>query len=134
MGMYCEIRSAPFNATGRQGSRMVNLEKAWHGIHFLLTASAMEGSWPFGFLLYGGEAVGADEATRRLSPASVREVNTALSSISDTELWGRFDADRMTAEGVYPNIWDEPEEELKEEYLMYYRELKQFIEQAAQAG
>jgi len=142
MGMYCEIRAiAPDAEIGVRGapsdnkrSHSVSLEKAWHGLHYLLTGSAMEGSWPLGFLLFGGEAVGEDDAARRLSPDSVRELNSALGAISDDKIWSRFDADKMTTDGVYPNIWDEPEQELREEYLMYFHHLKQLIQLAAQKG
>jgi hypothetical protein len=142
MGMYCEIRAvAPDGSEALRDapsddprSQSVSLEKAWHGLHFLLTGSAMEGSWPLGFLLLGGEAVGDDDAPRRLSPDSVRELNSALSATSDDEIWGRFDPDKMTTDGVYPNIWDEPEQELREEYLMYFHQLKQLIQLAAQKG
>jgi hypothetical protein len=37
----------------------------------------------------------------------------------------------MTREGIYPEIWDEAEEDLKDEYLMYFREMKAFIHRVA---
>ena len=39
----------------------VHLEKAWHGLHFLLTGSAGESCVPLGFLLEGGQEVGEDD-------------------------------------------------------------------------
>ena len=35
-----------------------SLDKAWHGIHYLLTGSAWEGELPLGFICQGGSAVG----------------------------------------------------------------------------
>jgi hypothetical protein len=35
--------------------------------------------------------------------------------------------------GVYPGIWDEDEDDLKDEYLTYFHELKQVVAAAAQS-
>ena len=40
----------------------------------------------------------------------------------------------MEAESIYPGIWDEEEEELREEYLTYFHELKQVVAQAGEGG
>jgi hypothetical protein len=49
-------------------------------------------------------------------------------------MWSRFDREAMTSEGVYPIIWDEPEEDLKAEYTFYFHNVKQFISEAASAN
>ena len=36
----------------------IDLDKSWHGIHFLLTGAAWEGERPLNFLILGGEEVG----------------------------------------------------------------------------
>ena len=115
----------------------VHLEKAWHGLHFLLTGSAGESGEPLGFLLEGGQEVGEDDgygAPRLFQPGEVQQINAALAPISDDELWGRFDPELMEAESIYPGIWDEEEEELREEYLSYFHELKKVVAQAGQGG
>jgi hypothetical protein len=115
----------------------VHLEKAWHGLHFLLTGSAGESGIPLGFLLEGGQEAGEDDgygAPRLFQAGEVRQINDALAPISDDELWGRFDPERMEAEGIYPGIWDEEEEELRDEYLGYFNELKQVVAQAGEGG
>ena len=38
----------------------------------------------------------------------------------------------MATAGVYPEVWDEPEDELREEYCDYYEELQDFIATAAE--
>jgi hypothetical protein len=148
--MYCHLRSLPASAlekltadpdalAGMNGSAL-SLEKAWHALHFLLTGSAGEGDEPFNFLLQGGETLGdADEeegdvAPRFFPPAAVQLIDEALTPLSEDELWGRFDPEQMEAEGVYPSIWDEDEEELKDEYLTYFRALKTFIHNASTGG
>ena len=39
----------------------LDLDKAWHGIHFLLTGSAWEGEEPLCYLLAGGQEVGDED-------------------------------------------------------------------------
>jgi hypothetical protein len=40
----------------------------------------------------------------------------------------------MEAKDIYPGIWDEDEDELKEEYLMYFGQLKKLVAAAAAQG
>jgi hypothetical protein len=111
------------------------LEKAWHGLHFLLTGDVEEGSGPLAFLLAGGEQLdGDDEGPRWFSPAETANIHQALSRVSDDALWSRFDAEQMQDLGVYPGIWDEDEADLREEYLGYFHELKGVVAAAAQSG
>jgi hypothetical protein len=139
MGMRVNVRAvrpADVHSSQERGQTpSVHLEKAWHGLHFLLTGSAGESGVPLGFLLEGGQEVGEDDgygAPRLFQPAEVQQINTALAPISDEELWGRFDPELMEAESIYPGIWDEDEEELRDEYLTYFRELKKVVAQAAE--
>src|SRR5687768_10108992 len=60
------------------------LDKAWHGLHFLLTGSAWEGSPPLDFLV-AGEPIGEEEIgyepPRAHSSETVAEVAAALAPI-----------------------------------------------------
>ncbi len=152
MGMYCDVTaSAPGNLEqfsaapqllsgllqhGTAPANSVSLEKAWHGLHYLLTGEVWEGHDALGFLLAGGEQLGDDEESpvRWFTPEETKQIHQALSGISDDELWSRFDADEMQQRDIYPGIWDEPEEDLREEYLTYFHELKQVVAAAAQNG
>jgi hypothetical protein len=150
MGMYCgvyaagpaevkRIQSDP-KALGQMlaAAPSMSLEKAWHGLHYLLTGSAWEGEEPLNFLLAGGETLGdADEEDgppRLLKPDEVRQLDDALQRISDDDLWSRFDAEQMEADEIYPGIWDEDEADLREEYLMYFGQLKSLVHQARDKG
>jgi hypothetical protein len=131
--MYASIKAVPPNNPDASGAG-VSLEKAWHGLHYLLTGSAMEGEPPLNFILEGGQPMGEDDGygpPRLFSPSEVQQIHAALSAIGDDELWSRFHAEDMTAQGVYPGIWDESEEDLREEYLTYFNELKKVIAVAA---
>jgi hypothetical protein len=135
--MYCAIKAIKPNADLNQRSTSLSLEKAWHGLHYLLTGSAAEGEWPLAFLLQGGEEVGEDDGygpPRLFAHDEVEELDAALSAISDDELWRRFDPEQMEAEGVYPNCWDEAEDDLREEYLSYFHQVKQVVHNANANG
>lgn len=155
MGMICEVSAVPSAASsdeniipfdraafgrrrGADSHNSVSLEKAWHGLHFLLTGSAWEGSGPLAFIGSGGEEIaGSDHGygpARLFSAEETAEINSALSKIDNDELWSRFNPEEMNEQEIYPNIWDEPEEDLKEEYLMYFNELKILIAAAATRG
>jgi hypothetical protein len=69
-----------------------------------------------------------------LEPAQVAELDTALAGISDQEFGSRFDPIGLAAAEVYPQIWDEPAEDLKQEYGSYFQEMKRHIHHAAQEG
>jgi hypothetical protein len=114
----------------------VSVEKAWHGLHYLLTGEVWQGHGPLAFLMAGGEQLGDDEESpaRWFTPNETVQIHEALSNVSDNELWSRFDAEEMENQQIYPGIWDEPEEDLKEEYLTYFHELKQVVAAAVQSG
>jgi len=40
----------------------------------------------------------------------------------------------METQQIYPGIWDEPESDLKEEYLEYFHQLKQVVASAVKSG
>ncbi len=118
-------------------SSSMTLEKAWHGLHFLLTGTSWEGTGRRAFLLNGGNEVGSDEGygpSRLYSAADVIEIARELESVDGEALWSNFDQEKMTDEEIYPDIWDEEEEELKEEYLEYFEELCEFVSTAASNG
>src|SRR5215211_327988 len=58
----------------------LNLDKAWHGLHFLLAGTADGGTEPACYLLSGGEALGDNDEmdVRLLRPDQVRALNEHL--------------------------------------------------------
>src|SRR5262245_61651019 len=64
----------------------MDLDKAWHGIHFLLTGSAWDGEEPLCFLVKGGEEIGDEDfgygPARILSPNQIAAWADSLSAIS----------------------------------------------------
>jgi len=113
----------------------VSLEKSWHGLHYLLTGDVWEGIGPLAFLVSGGEQLGDDDSPIHwFTPEETRDIQQALAGVSDDALWSRFDANEMQRQDIYPGIWDEEEDDLKEEYLEYFHELKQLVTAAGEGG
>jgi hypothetical protein len=116
------------------------LDKAWHGIHFLLTGTAWEGEPPLNFIVAGGIDIGTEDVgyARPLgfTSADVREIAAALAPLSADELRSRFDPKRMLELGIYPEIWDRPPEEddTLAHLLGYFDQLKGFLQRAAENG
>ena len=112
-----------------------DLDKAWHGIHYLLTGSVWEGDTPQNFLIAGGETIGEIDVgygpARCIKSDDVRRIYEHLSGISVEDLESRFDPVKMMANEIYPEIWDRKEDDGNLDYLIeYFEELKHFISKA----
>lgn len=118
------------------GEEFLDLDKAWHGLHWLLTGSVDDTSTPAGQAVLGGTEIGEDWGygpPRLLRPDDVRRVAEALDAVTADDLRARFDAGAMTAADVYPFIWDE--EDVFEEYLApSFDLLRDFYARAASRG
>jgi hypothetical protein len=152
MGMYCglyklsppdvdrllkdpKLISDLINSEPTDGSYL-SLEKAWHGLHYLLTGYAHAGPLPLSFIFAGGQNIGADleyGPARLLSTQFVKDLESSLRELTINDLWQRFDPVKMSQEKIYPEIWDEPEGELKDEYGWYFDDLKNFVRSASSA-
>ena len=114
-----------------------DLDKAWHGIHFLLTGSAWEGDPPLNFLVAGGTEVGDIDVgygpARVFRSSEVAEIHKALDGLQEHDLRNRYKPDVMIENDIYPSIWDrDPDEDGALDYLLeYFFELKSFISAAA---
>jgi hypothetical protein len=114
----------------------LDVDKAWHAIHFLLTGSAWEGDAPLNFIVAGGTGIGDngdDGATRWLDSAEVVALATALDKIPTSTLMERFEPAALSAAGIYPEIWDRPleEDDTRSYVAEYYEMLRSFILGAA---
>ena len=88
----------------------VDLDKAWHGIHWLLTGSADPTAETLSDAILGGEGIGEDLGYgpgRLLAAARGGAVAEALDGIDLAALRTRMDPAAMEANEVYPSIWDE---------------------------
>lgn len=118
----------------------VDLDKAWHGIHFMLTGTAWEGAPPLNFLMHGGAVIGEVEVgygpARGMTAAEVKTVAGALAGIDEAFMRERFDPAQMTQLDLYPGIWDrDPAEDDSFGYCMeYFSALRTFVMRAAERG
>lgn len=93
----------------------LDVDKAWQGIHYLLTGTAWEGDPPLNFILHG-KGIGKVDVgygpARTLTGDEVRRLAEALDALPPDELRQRFDPARMMELSVYPEIWDrDPDED-----------------------
>jgi len=102
---------------------VTDLDKAWHGIHYLLTGTAWDGVPPLDALVSGGRELAdidvGNGAPRTLTAAETRAFANALDTLSEAELRGRFAPAEMMKLEIYPEIWDrEPSEDDTLGYLL----------------
>jgi hypothetical protein len=116
----------------------IDVDKAWHGIHFLLTGTAWEGAFPLNFIVSGGKEVGDVDVgygpARALTSEDVRRLDAALEPLTSEELERRFDPERMAKLQIYPEIWEDEDDDSLEYLIEYYTDLRAFVHRAAERG
>ena len=116
----------------------IDLDKAWHGIHYLLTGTAEGGIQPQSLAVFGGEEFGPDVGygpARFLTVDQVRRVAEHLSALTPEALASRFNAKDMEAKQIYPDvIWVRDGQEALGYALDNYQQLQVFYQDAAARG
>lgn len=115
-----------------------DLDKAWHGIHWLLAGNAEGGEPPLASLLVGGAEIGKVEVgygtARAMTAAETLAFHDAIAAVGTAALRERFDAEAMEKADIYPTIWNEGVEEAFDEYIAhYFEQLKEFVAKAVAA-
>jgi hypothetical protein len=113
-----------------------SVDRAWHGIHYLLTGTAWEGNPPLDFLVNGGRFVGATDERhgplRAFTASETKAILDIFATFSTYEMRKRYNPRDMAAKEVYPGIWSHEEESLS--YLIEHVErLRGFLRQAVEA-
>jgi len=116
-----------------QGAK-ISLDKAWHGVHYLLCGDAEPGSAIPSHAVMGGVEVGEDLGygpARYFEADEVRAISQALSGPNlEAEMIARFDPAKMTSLGIYPGGWKAGDNNwLMEEF----RRLRKFYDDASAA-
>jgi hypothetical protein len=119
----------------------LDLDKAWHGLHFLFTGTAWDGEEPGCFLVSGGEEIGDDDSDsqpRVLDANRVRRFSEFLSALSVEELQRRFDPARMNLLDIHPKRdWADdlaPDMSAFKYLRESFDELQKFVGVAAEEG
>jgi len=117
-----------------QEGQHLDIDKSWHAIQFLLTGEPWEGEPPIQNAVIGGTALGDEDVgygpARGLTPAEVKAVSVALSTVSGEQLWSRFDQRTFASAEIYPEGWSS---DGKDYVLGYYEALRKFFEDAARS-
>ena len=115
----------------------IDLDKAWHGIHWLLTGETWGGEEPLGLAIIGGEDIGPDLGYGPacfVTPSDVQAVAAALADLTEEELARRYDPPAMDAQHIYPTLWERDGPEGLNYLVHYFRVLVRFYADAARNG
>jgi hypothetical protein len=116
----------------------IDLDKAWHGVHYLLTGEAYGGQEPESLAVVGGEEFGPEVGygpARFLTVEQVTKVASALSALTPEILESRFNPKDMEAKDIYPGIiWVRDGKEALDFVLEGYQQLQVFYRDAASRG
>ena len=114
----------------------LELDKAWHGLHYILSGTVEPGESLLSQAVLGGTEIGDDFSgygpPRCFTAAQVGELAAALGDPAvATEAAARYDTERMTELQIYPFGWDEDD---REWLLTALRDLRSFYADAAGKG
>ena len=119
---------------------VLSLEKAWHGVHYLLAGSAESGPELRSQAVLGGMELGDDPEgfsgygpARYFRAAQVRELSEELRRPEvESEAVARFDPAKMSQLQIYPG-WSAGEQD-KEWLMNAFQRLRDFYSNAAAQG
>jgi hypothetical protein len=136
--IHDELRAWAEKRKAEVGDTEVDLDKAWHGIHYLLTGSIESNGTLASKVIMGGENIGPDRGygpAQLLNPAEVKAIAHLLEETKPDMLRMRFKPKEMTQMGVYPAvIWERDGDEALTYLLDYYKKLVAFYKLAAEKG
>jgi len=119
----------------------LDLDRAWPGIHFLLTGSAQQGINPQGFLIGGGSVIGeAGDGWMALSAAETREIAQALAPFDRERLRRRYHAATLHALKIAPqDRWADidDKEAMEDDFVWlfeYFEQLQVFLKETVANG
>lgn len=114
---------------------LITLDKAWEGVLFLLTGQGLrKNKHPLARILFSEQVVDEEldmgyGPVEYLLPDEVQTLSAEIAPLTPEVMATRFDADKMTALYIYPEIWHE--EGAVEYVVAFYMELKDFFARAA---
>jgi len=117
--------------------RTMDTDKAWHGIHFILSAIAGTSDSALRSTILGGSPLGEDLGygpARILQPAEVGEIASALAGVSDADFTAAFDPAAMDSADIYPQIWVRDGAEALSYLQHFFPALVKFYAEAATRG
>ncbi len=127
-----EVASAPDH---------VDVDKAWHALHFFLTGTAWEGALPLGFIAIAGQEIGDEDVgygpARALDSEAVVALSHALTQLTPEALVDRYDGAKMEELEIYPGGWKDYHPKDGDEFGYYSGaddELRALVRRGAASG
>jgi hypothetical protein len=118
------------------GAEHLDIDKAWHTIHYILAGNTWGGDFPWGFLISCGTPIGEEDVgygpARAFRSVEVKQLATAISTIDDATFRQKFSVDRMKEADVYPSFGRASDEEEIPYFLDYFQKLRSFVQRAAE--
>lgn len=115
----------------------IDIEKSWHGMHYMLAGASYGGEGPLALAVLGGEPIGEDLGygpARFLTADQVKAVAAALDALGEEGFRSRYAPQAMEDAQIYPDIWVREGDEALDYVMHYYRHLVAFYADAAQRG
>lgn len=125
-----EVSNFIYSDEVQESEELLDIDKAWHGLHYILTESAWEGEEPLRSVILGGTEIGEDLGygpARIIDAEKVKEISKALKETSSELLKSRFNLDKMINLGIYGIGSDDDLEWLEDAF----EEIAEFYEGAA---
>ncbi len=114
----------------------LDVDKAWHGIHFLLNGEVWSGKPPLDFIVAGDPIGDVDVGygpARGFVADQVRAIASALEPITADVLRGRFDPRAPGWAEVYPTHGSVDADAL-DYFVSHFEELRDFVLETAELG
>lgn len=119
------------------GNEDFDIDKAWHGIHFLLCDDSSGGGGDLGFIMDGGHYIGRIDVgygpARAFKKSEIEQIYKIIECIQVDDLKRKCDKKKFKTNNIYPFIWDEPEDECFGYLLSYFDKMKSFLKRTLDA-
>jgi hypothetical protein len=117
---------------------VLDIDKSWQGIHFLLTGDPYNGAEPQSLPILGGTEIGSELSygpARYLEPAQVEAAARVLADVVVEQLRQRYKPKELEIARIYPNgFWMKERDQAFEYLAQWYERLQGFYAAAAQRG
>ncbi len=122
-----------------ENRNMVDLDKSWDAINFMLTGKSLEeleeAEPPLGMVIFSGQVIDEEQdlgygPAHYVTPVQVKEISDALSAISRDEFCSRYAVEKLNEQSIYPEGWTD-EEDLLTYIADNFESLKGFYADAA---
>ncbi len=113
---------------------MLDIDKAWHGIHYLLTGTTWDGDGVLSFIINNGHEIGDIDVgygpARAFTASETREIFLALKAVSLSDLRAGYNPEKFAEMDIYPDIWEDDDDERQAgiTYLLeHFTAMRKFI-------